>query len=236
MTEQSLRSKARLPDTAICLKCGYSLRGLPEDVCPECGRAFNSADPLTWQDTSAPGAWQQTLLRCALPAGRLEIAAVVTTTLLLLIFGSTRTHRGISREFLPLEGFLLLAPAFVLRYSARRHAPAHLLPVQSTLQRLFMPVCLGVLLAGATVLAVLPQPNERTLRSRYPELVPLAEVMRAGSPPHGPCTIGRNRFRRIALLADRRVKFEFVEGGSAIVYDPDRITPYGTWSMMRWDR
>jgi hypothetical protein len=29
---------------ARCLKCGYSLRGLPENRCPECGTAFDPAD------------------------------------------------------------------------------------------------------------------------------------------------------------------------------------------------
>src|SRR5690606_36987103 len=29
---------------AHCLHCGYSLRGLPENRCPECGTAFDPAD------------------------------------------------------------------------------------------------------------------------------------------------------------------------------------------------
>ena len=40
----------RLPETAICLDCGYSLRGLPEPVCPECGRRFDPADAGTFRD------------------------------------------------------------------------------------------------------------------------------------------------------------------------------------------
>jgi len=40
------------PDTehekvGACWECGYSLRGLPTPRCPECGRPFNPADPLT---------------------------------------------------------------------------------------------------------------------------------------------------------------------------------------------
>src|SRR5687768_4748701 len=32
---------------ATCLDCGYALRGLRSRRCPECGRAFDPADPLT---------------------------------------------------------------------------------------------------------------------------------------------------------------------------------------------
>jgi hypothetical protein len=34
-------------DTAACLGCGYALRGLTQHACPECGRAFDPADPDT---------------------------------------------------------------------------------------------------------------------------------------------------------------------------------------------
>ncbi len=37
-----------MPDEAICLDCGYLLRGLPGIVCPECGRAFNPDDSSTY--------------------------------------------------------------------------------------------------------------------------------------------------------------------------------------------
>jgi rubrerythrin len=30
-----------------CRDCGYALFGLPENRCPECGRAFDPADPRT---------------------------------------------------------------------------------------------------------------------------------------------------------------------------------------------
>lgn len=35
-------------DHAACLHCGYSLRGLPTHTCPECGRAFDPNDRLTY--------------------------------------------------------------------------------------------------------------------------------------------------------------------------------------------
>lgn len=42
-----------LPDTACCRKCGYLLRGLPEPVCPECGRVFDPTDPGTYAPSAA---------------------------------------------------------------------------------------------------------------------------------------------------------------------------------------
>lgn len=38
-----------IPESAVCLKCGYALRGLHEAMCPECGRAFDPADASTYR-------------------------------------------------------------------------------------------------------------------------------------------------------------------------------------------
>src|SRR5947209_7206968 len=35
-------------DTPMCLGCGYTLLGLPEPRCPECGRPFDLSDPRTY--------------------------------------------------------------------------------------------------------------------------------------------------------------------------------------------
>lgn len=37
-----------LPDSAVCLDCGYLLRGLRDPICPECGRPFDPGDPTTF--------------------------------------------------------------------------------------------------------------------------------------------------------------------------------------------
>lgn len=44
----------QLPDIAQCLNCRYLLRGLPGRVCPECGAAFDPADPATYYDPNRP--------------------------------------------------------------------------------------------------------------------------------------------------------------------------------------
>jgi len=40
---------ATLPDDARCLRCGYLLRELPENRCPECGRSFDPSDFNTFR-------------------------------------------------------------------------------------------------------------------------------------------------------------------------------------------
>jgi len=74
-----------LPETAACLRCGYSLRGLPGVICPECGRHFDPADPATYRDTRRPARWR----RWCGPPGRWHTAAVVAVTLLALEACST---------------------------------------------------------------------------------------------------------------------------------------------------
>ncbi len=37
-----------IAEDANCLACGYSLRGLADPRCPECGRSFDPANPATY--------------------------------------------------------------------------------------------------------------------------------------------------------------------------------------------
>lgn len=57
---------------ARCLSCGYLLRGLAGNVCPECGRQFDPADPKTFD--SRPPDWRR----------RRRIRRIVFLALLLL--------------------------------------------------------------------------------------------------------------------------------------------------------
>lgn len=43
-----------VPDNAVCMGCGYALRGLPVPRCPECGRAFDPNDPNSFGPRPVP--------------------------------------------------------------------------------------------------------------------------------------------------------------------------------------
>lgn len=43
------------PETMYCLDCGYDVRGLPENRCPECGRAFDPDDSTTFLCSQVDG-------------------------------------------------------------------------------------------------------------------------------------------------------------------------------------
>ena len=65
-----------IPPEARCLTCGYLLRGLPEPVCPECGRRFDPLDAATF-DSEPPKRRRRLWI----------IRASVTLAILLLAFG-----------------------------------------------------------------------------------------------------------------------------------------------------
>lgn len=70
-----------VPDTAVCLGCGYSLRGLPSAVCPECGRGFEPQDPASYRDPSGPGS----LLRLANAPGLWHRRTIVLLAVILIL-------------------------------------------------------------------------------------------------------------------------------------------------------
>src|ERR1035441_10641934 len=50
-------------EPTFCIGCGYMLRQLPSNRCPECGRAFDPADPRTMSIGRPLRWWQRKLLR-----------------------------------------------------------------------------------------------------------------------------------------------------------------------------
>ena len=43
--------------TIYCRTCSYNLHGLPENRCPECGNAFDPADPKTFRRWPRRAVW-----------------------------------------------------------------------------------------------------------------------------------------------------------------------------------
>lgn len=74
-----------LPPTAVCLNCRYSLRGLVDARCPECGRPFDPSNSATFGDASELH-W---IDRLATPPPRWHRRlAAITAAILLLDFSS----------------------------------------------------------------------------------------------------------------------------------------------------
>src|SRR5437867_4726141 len=62
-----------IPDEATCVQCNYSLRGLSDFRCPECGRAFDPDRPLTMNLGRPLDRFAKAALR---PMGRLPRTAL----------------------------------------------------------------------------------------------------------------------------------------------------------------
>jgi hypothetical protein len=67
------------PEPKRCLDCGYILEGLPENRCPECGRAFDPDDPRTVAPPPESGRFLLlgAVIGAALVLGAFLIAVVV---------------------------------------------------------------------------------------------------------------------------------------------------------------
>lgn len=71
-------------DNGFCLGCGYALCKLEGCQCPECGRAFDPADPSTMSLGRPLQAWQRWLLR---PFNRLTLALPIIGSAGLIYLG-----------------------------------------------------------------------------------------------------------------------------------------------------
>src|SRR5262245_28900547 len=74
---------------AVCLGCGYPLRGLERNRCPECGRSFNPEDPLTMNLGLSMGNLAR---RCLKPAGALLKTSTLLIPLLYVLCYRFRYH------------------------------------------------------------------------------------------------------------------------------------------------
>jgi hypothetical protein len=70
---------------ARCLTCGYRLLGLPEPICPECGRPFDPSDPATYDSDPRRRRRRRIAVR---------IAVGVMIVLLLFVFVPRRILRS----------------------------------------------------------------------------------------------------------------------------------------------
>ncbi|MCA9256243.1 MAG: hypothetical protein KDA33_11435 [Phycisphaerales bacterium] len=48
-----------IPDGSRCIDCGYALRGLRDNACPECGRTFDATDESTFETDDGARSWRR---------------------------------------------------------------------------------------------------------------------------------------------------------------------------------
>lgn len=244
-------SRKQLPDTAICLQCGYSLRGLVETRCPECGRAFDPNDSTTF----GPAARAKWLQAWAGPPPRWHIYGIVVFTLLLLLEisrpGWLKTPPGASFSLLsfvvavanPILPMVLaldyLVRVLVLWEDRREGRTGRTKPSRVGLRRwLVTPLCL-LLIYTATV-------HLWPLRGRFYLSRPAFEraaraCLQGQEPGKGPRWIGLYHVRRIAGYRPGTVVFEIEAGAKGIdavgfVYDPRKpsVRRYGPCIARNW--
>lgn len=106
---------ATLPDDARCRKCGYLLRGLTENRCPECGRPFDPTDLGTVRYIGLSVSTR----RWARAPCMAEVIAVLIVAILMLVFRSrpTATIRG--EPYFPALWVAWVAPALVWWWGLR---------------------------------------------------------------------------------------------------------------------
>lgn len=143
-----------MPESAVCLRCGYSLRGLPNVVCPECGRAFDPGDASTYRDRATKPSWR----RWAKPPSLWHTLSVVVMTLLVLDAQSTALGWGGVGGILTLCALIPIGPILVgvyltyatAAYADRRRAESD--HGEHTRRRkwrwLVTPVCLGLVISA----------------------------------------------------------------------------------------
>src|SRR5438552_3713599 len=90
--DQTPLTAVGLPMTAACLRCGYPLHHLSACRCPECGRAFNAADPRTWRDTARGASWLRQVAIWSEPPTSFEAtwAGVILTIAIVPCWGLVR--------------------------------------------------------------------------------------------------------------------------------------------------
>lgn len=100
-----------IPAEAVCLKCGYALRGLHAPICPECGRAFEPADANTYR---IGGRWSRKWREWAEPPAGWHIYGMIALTVLALYETSVPPGPDFGLSF-PIGCFVgFIGPFFVV--------------------------------------------------------------------------------------------------------------------------
>ncbi len=219
---------SQLPDTAVCLHCGYALRGLPDNVCPECGGAFDPVDPFTY--LAPEHGWTAGAQRLAQGPGGLELLAILSGTLVILwpIFWSPYSWAAVGVAYLPehlgnpIEFFVfLLSPPFswiwlpltcsvawcsrLRKIRSFRRLGYNIASPQLTSPRwLALPICVALILS----VLIYPWPLLLRFNVSRPFINQVVQQAKSTGKPVTNREAGLFWIRRAVILGDGRVKIE----------------------------
>ena len=209
----------------LCLECNYSLRGLPDQRCPECGRTFDPGDPRTMNMGRPIGRG----LRCCLrPVGRVHLGLTILSALLLLAGASSPAG-----YFLVLSagmvGFLLLGSWWFFRLAvATAVAGFYRQPGPHRATHPSWWLWAPSVALGTVLLLMLDVPAEATFRLSRPAMDRLArDVLATPARTEPDRWIGLYPARNIRV-SDAGFQFEMRYGfldWSGLLYSPDRTPP-----------
>jgi hypothetical protein len=235
-----------LLDDARCLDCGYLLRGLPNSICPECGRRFDPEDDKTFL---TQGRWAPWWLRWSEPPPSWHVILVLLAAPLLLDATSMPFHGSTTTGLLHLAmcGWPIVLFIMPIDYLSRLAAllecrrrgtaplskPGHSRP---RWQWYVTPICSLLLLS-----ALSGWPLHVRFALSQTSLERAAEDFLAGRPPKTPMWVGLYRVEGIAAGDDGAV--EIVTGWSLIdpvgfEYRPNDTNEKGRlapgWYAVEW--
>lgn len=244
-----------LPDTAVCLHCGYSLRGLPENVCPECGKAFDPAEPTTWRDTSQPEpSFLQTDISPWLfgwpgPPSRPALTIIAAAcAIAVTVDSSLRYYLYPSNEPNLLRAALCLACIYLLikvmsNMRARQERKASAPGSRETPHGArWITLLAEVAILGLSYSNHLGIVELRLHLSQNALDAKAAAVRTSGRADNTPQWVGLLHFDRIGLLSDGTVKFQLRragrEGTIALTHNPNppqvNEPDWHHWGRMQW--
>lgn len=219
-------------ERGLCRSCNYALRGLSEPRCPECGRAFDPADPATMNLGRPLGAVGRWLF--SPPALMTRACWVLTAPLL----AASVVLPNPTASLLVLSvGTFLVGFVYVMRAGARRlRLPRYRLNSEEAKVEARIRWRARKILGGAALLLFLRIPF---LLGFAVSVIPLTRMghhffydVPFGTPPPAPRWIGLYPVRRI-FIGDGGVWFD-VGGVGTLVYSPIPDGPRGfrTWPLI----
>lgn len=106
-----------VPESACCITCGYLLRDLPKNACPECGRAFDPADPMSYAPSRRSRSIRRWTKRAAIAIGAAVILFAVCPRGMQR--GKLTLTCGGCGQVIAFERWQLLCPRWMPRYAGR---------------------------------------------------------------------------------------------------------------------